>query len=271
MLKTRTLLVDSIQTRYVDEGNGDALILIHGFPETLQGWRKNVPELAKHHRVVALDVVGFGQSDKADWDYSCRGLAFFVKKFLDRLSIQRVHLVGGDTGALIALAFAAEYRQQVDRVVFFSGTVSPEGISALDVKLMALPLIGDIGFLLFGSLGLRTGVKRGFYRPEQIENEVMQEYLDALSTWKARKIALRLMRVLGNGWQEVMKRLQVNPPPTLILWAEHEKYFYPWVPEKLKKDLAGSRLEYIKDSGHFIQEEKPEVFNRLVLDFLRQR
>lgn len=260
--------VSSVETRYTEQGEGEPLVLIHGFPETLQGWRKNIPELSKHFRVIALDMVGFGGSEKTDWGFDCLRLAEFVKLFLEELGVKRAHIVGTDTGALIALAFAAQYPERVNKLVIFSGTAYADSISTADVKLMMMPVLGDGFFLLFGKPGLRLGIKKGFHRPEEVEKEIIDEYVNAFSSFKSRKLALKLMRTLGVGMEGVMEKLKQQSPPTLILWAEHEKYFYPWVAERFHADLKDSQLKYISDSGHFIQEEQPEIFNQTLLKFL---
>ncbi len=268
MLETRFIDVHGIRTRYAEMGSGPCLTLLHGFPETLQGWRKNVPELSRRFRVIAPDMVGFGQTDRAEWDYSCRGMARFVHLFLEALGVSKTHLVGTDTGASIALAFAAEYPKTLDRLTVLSGSPYPHSISAPEVNLMTLPVIGDLGFFLFGGLLLPLSVRLAFRDPLKLEKESLTEYASHLKTARSKTLALRLMREANNGMDGVMKKLRASPPPTLILWSEHERYFRPWVPDRLHKDLAGSRLERVADAGHFFQEERPDEFNRLVSDFL---
>ncbi|MCM8775888.1 MAG: alpha/beta hydrolase [Candidatus Omnitrophica bacterium] len=230
MLETSMIEVHGVSTRYVDRGQGETVLLIHGFPETLQGWRKNVPEFAANYRVVALDVVGFGGTDKVDWGFSCVRLGEFVKAFMDKLGIAKAHVIGTDTGSLIALALAANYPEKTGKLILFSGGGSEDSISAVDVRMMIKPVLGEFGFLLLGPLTLKMGIKKGFYRPENIEREIIKEYTTYLSSWRSRRLALKLMRHLGDGYDGVMEKLKAHPPPTLILWAEHEKYFYSWVP-----------------------------------------
>lgn len=270
MLKTESIQVSGARIRYVQAGKGaDTILLIHGFPETLQGWRKNVPAFSERHRVVAFDMVGFGGSDGWNENYTCRELARFVMLFMDALKIPKAHIVGGDSGALVAAALAAFWPERVEKLVLFSGTIEPRGIRALDVRLMEWWPIGEIGLFFFAGIGIKSGLRRGFFRPECLESDILKEYLDALSTWPSKRIALRFLRELGRGHEAVLERLRQGTVPTLVLWAEHEKYFYRWVPSKLRDDLKAT-LEIVADSGHFIQEEKPEIFNRMVLDFIER-
>ncbi|MCO6431162.1 MAG: alpha/beta hydrolase [Deltaproteobacteria bacterium] len=268
MLNTKFIELDGIKVRISEYGSGPAVLFIHGFPETLQAWRKNVPSFAERHRAVAFDLVGLGDSDKADYDYSCIGLGRFTLRLMETLEIDKAHLVGADSGALVALAAAALDPARVDKLVIFSGTAYPSGISAFEVRLMMAPLLGDLIFLPFGALGLRAGLRKGFFDVSFLEKPTLDEYVRCLSTVRSRWIALRLMRELGRGADEIMAKLRAKSPPALILWAEHERYFYPWVPERLSQDLKGSKLEYITDSGHFIQEEKADLFNKRVVEFL---
>jgi len=254
--------------RCLDVGQGVPLILIHGFPETLQGWRKNIPELAKQYHVLAFDFVGFGGSEKVEWDYSSKGLANFVALFMDHFGIEKAHVVGTDTGATIALSFAAHYPTRVQKMVILSGTAYPKSVSAWDVKLMVAPVLGDVGFHLIWKWGLWFAMRRGFADPKNFEKKAAAEYFDCLSTFRARQIALKFFRVLEKTAEAPLDALRKKAPPTLILWGRDEKFFYPWVPERLKQDLSGSRLVYIPNAGHFLQEEQPDQFNEHVLHFL---
>jgi pimeloyl-ACP methyl ester carboxylesterase len=269
LLPTQTLSVDGVTVHYTDQGSGPAVLLIHGFPETLQGWRRNVPELSKHFRTVALDMVGSGRTDKADWDYSCAGLARFVKKFTEQLGLSKFHLVGTDTGASIALAFAADYPESVNKMVIFSGTAYSNSVKAPEVRLMMVPGLGHAIFLLFGGIGTRLGVYRGFHQWKNIDPEAVREYVECLASVKARMLAVRLMIELEKTAGLALPKLKQKCPPSLILWAEHEVFFYSWVPQKLNQDLQGSKLEIISGSGHFIQEEKSALWNEKVIRFLQ--
>ena len=269
-LTTRFVNVNGITTRYADYGRGPTtILLIHGFPENLQGWRRNVPALSSHFRVIALDMVGFGETDKADWDYTCMGLAKFVKSFLEALGIPKVHVVGTDTGASVALAFAAEYPAATDKLIIFSGTAYPESVSAPEVRLMMIPGIGELSMLGFAGIGTRLSVLISYRDRSRLSSTALKEYLRCLDSFRARLIAVKCIRALDQTALLPLQKLKKSAPPALILWAEHDRYFYKWVPERLKSDLPGSRLEIVSDCGHFIQEEKPGFFNQRLITFIK--
>lgn len=266
--KTRVITIDGIKTRYLDEGSGPAVTLIHGFPENLDTWRRNIPALSKHFRVIAFDMVGFGESAGANWDFSCSGLAVFVHKLLLALGVKKTHLVGTDTGASVAIAFAAQYKDAVDKFVFMASAPYERSIRSLEVNLMTSPVVGDLGFHLFGSLVLPYAIHKGFYQPSKLEPEVLQSYVRYFKTFSSKIAALRIMREVNNNIEVHLRKLKESCPATLILWADHERFFHSWVPERLHRDLKNSRLQYISDCGHFIQEEQPETFNRALTEFL---
>ena len=116
-LETKTVDVGGVHTRYADQGEGDVVLLLHGFPETLQGWRETVPMLSTAFRVLAPDMIGAGETDKPAIQYTPQEMAEFVRQFLETLGIERVHVVGTDTGMSVAVAFLAAYPEKALRAV----------------------------------------------------------------------------------------------------------------------------------------------------------
>jgi pimeloyl-ACP methyl ester carboxylesterase len=119
-LPTSFIQVGNSKTRYADQGHGDTILLLHGFPENLQTWRYYFPELSKHYRVIACDLKGFGYSDKPKGDYTPLGMAKFVNDFLETLPITQVHCVGSDIGLTIATAFALNYPEKVNKLILMA-------------------------------------------------------------------------------------------------------------------------------------------------------
>ena len=106
--------VGGLRVRYADRGFGDSVVLLlHGFGGDLDNWMFNLDSLAEKHRLLALDLPGHGQSVKTNVDPSLSGMATFVRKFLDGLSVSSVHVVGHSMGGAIAMQLASDSPETV--------------------------------------------------------------------------------------------------------------------------------------------------------------
>jgi pimeloyl-ACP methyl ester carboxylesterase len=106
-LQTEFIDVGGVPIRFLAAGDGPPLVLLHGIGSSLDDWQESVAALAAHHRVYALDLIGFGFSGKPDVPYSLYGLARFLRHFLDAVNEHRpVTLVGNSLGGAVAQAFA---------------------------------------------------------------------------------------------------------------------------------------------------------------------
>ena len=118
--------LDGARVRYVDEGQGPPVVLIHGFASSLDAWATVTPELVKRHRVIALDLKGFGWSDRPEGDYSPRAQATLVVQLLDRLGVKRAAVVAHSWGSSVALALALMAPDRVSRIALYDAWVYEE-------------------------------------------------------------------------------------------------------------------------------------------------
>ncbi len=117
-------LSDTVSITYIDEGEGpETLVFIHGLGSYLPAWHKNISELHKHYRCIALDLPGYGKSSRGDYPYDMSFFAQQVSQFLRKLSLKRPTVVGHSMGGQIALTLASQHPEQVGRLVL----VAPAG------------------------------------------------------------------------------------------------------------------------------------------------
>ncbi|MFP4624582.1 MAG: alpha/beta fold hydrolase, partial [Gemmatimonadota bacterium] len=121
---------DDPRVAYVDVGDGpETLILLHGLASNLGFWRYNIPGLAENYRVIALDLPGYGRSEKSgDYPYSLSFFAAAIERLIDHLDLDQVTLVGQSMGGQIAMVAALTYPRAVDQLVL----VDPAGIETFD-------------------------------------------------------------------------------------------------------------------------------------------
>src|SRR3954452_15443059 len=119
----RRMRIDDREVRYVDAGEGPALIFLHGLGASWQSWLENIPEFARDHRVVAMDLPGFGCSDLPEHDITIEYYADWAFRLLDALGIDRGALVGHSMGGFIAADMAIRQPERVQRLALVSAAV----------------------------------------------------------------------------------------------------------------------------------------------------
>src|SRR5271154_3850297 len=116
-IRRATCRANGIRQFYLEAGKGPPVVLLHGFPETSFAWRFQIPELAKHYRVIAPDLRGYGETDKPSFGYDKRNMAKDLWALMTTLGIEKIALVGHDRGARVATRFAKDHPEALDRLV----------------------------------------------------------------------------------------------------------------------------------------------------------
>jgi pimeloyl-ACP methyl ester carboxylesterase len=140
--------VGGARLRYVDKGEGPPVVLIHGFASSLDTWNLVLPELAKTHRVIALDLKGFGWSDRPEGDYSPAAEAALTLKLLDQLGVKRAAFVAHSWGSSVTLALALAAPERVSRIALYDAWVYEEQLPTTFLVARADGL-GELLFSLF--------------------------------------------------------------------------------------------------------------------------
>lgn len=264
--------VNGLNIHYLEQGVGEEVVFVHGWPTSSFLWRHQVGPLSQTHRVLAPDLPGFGDSDRpADVRYDLPFFVSFLGKFLDATDVERATLVCHDLGGPIALTFAVRHPERVGRLVILDTTPYPELPPALRMllRVMAAPLVGDFivsrtGIALtlrwVGVVGNRAAITSdvvdGYYRPYAQDRA-------------ARRILLRILRELDPGEMvETAQGLGQIEAPTLIIWGDKDPTAPVSVARRLHQDIQGSQLVVLENCGHFVPEDKPEEVTRLMLEFL---
>ncbi|HEX9665585.1 MAG TPA: alpha/beta fold hydrolase [Thermodesulfobacteriota bacterium] len=258
------LSVNSINLNYELEGNGSVVVFINGLTMDVNGWYFQVQEFSKRHRVLRYDCRGQGKSDKPDMEYPQIMHAEDLKNLMDKLDIEKAHLVGLSNGGMIAQHFALNFPHKVGALVLV------DTCSYIDTLLASIIAIWIKGTQLGGS-EFRYDITIPFIFSE----DFIKKNKEALVEMKKMSSEINPPNAIINLANGCLKhntndRLSEIKAPTLIIVGE-EDILIPMKYSKLLNDgIKGSRLVIMKGSGHVPSIEKPEEFNRIVLNFLRE-
>ncbi len=121
-----TIKYKNINLYFTDEGNGEAVVLLHGFLENSTMWTNLVPEISKNHRVVTIDLLGHGQTDSIGYIHTMEMMAEAVKAVLEHLQIEQAKFVGHSMGGYVALAYAESYISNVTGLCLMNSTAQED-------------------------------------------------------------------------------------------------------------------------------------------------
>ncbi|MGH7984419.1 MAG: alpha/beta fold hydrolase [Candidatus Udaeobacter sp.] len=265
--KTATPRVDKFVTvygakiHYVEAGNPEnhsGLILIHGLADDARIWDSVVPALSARFRVIALDQIGFGRSDKPLLNYRVSTFVDFLDGFMTELKIERASLIGNSLGGWVAAAFALAHPERIERLVLSDAAGYAALAKTLDPRaLRALRLASreDIRYL-----GPLTFHDKRFYQDVDL---AFKERVTAGDSYTVGQLLDAMIR----GDDALDNRLNAINRPTLILWGHDDKLIPLTFGERFHKEIANSRLRVIDNCGHIPQLECPTEFSSAVLHF----
>jgi pimeloyl-ACP methyl ester carboxylesterase len=271
--------------QYTVMGTGRPLVLIHGFGASIGHWRKNIPVLANAgYRVFALDLLGFGGSDKADIDYSMEVWVELVKDFWNAHIQEPAVFIGNSIGALLSLIVLAEYPEIATGGVLIN---SAGGLShrphelnpVLRVvmgtfhKLVANPITGKF---VFNRIRQKSQIRRTLYQVYSDRNAVTDELVDILHTPSCDPGAQQVFASIltappGPTPEELLLKVQW---PLLVMWGADD----PWAPitgakiyEEASENGKDIKIVPIPNAGHCPHDEVPDVVNAQIIDWLAQK
>jgi pimeloyl-ACP methyl ester carboxylesterase len=241
--------VDGVRVRYVEQGEGPAVVLVHGFASSLETWAAVIPALAKNHHVLALDLKGFGWTSRPDGDYSPAAQAKIVAGLMDQREIKSAAIVAHSWGSSVALALALATPERATRVALYDAWVYEEQIPTFFVWSRA-PGVGEALFTLFYKERADERIALAFYDKQRFVTEKLIDDVDAALD-RPGTVAAALAATRGQQFEEVQKRYRTIKTPTLLLWGREDIVTTLDVGERLVRDLPNARLITYPRCGHF--------------------
>ncbi len=264
---------------YVDEGTGDhTIIFIHGLGSYLPAWKKNIPALSAHYRVIAIDLPGYGKSDKLPHSGMMTYYAGVVNEFVQALGLEKVVLGGHSMGGQISMVTALYYPEIVEKLILSA----PAGFERFTEgqKQWFRSVMTVRGVMLTPVEDIITNLAYNFYRlPDDAEFMITDRIaMRDAEDFQAYCHAV-VQSVNGMVDEAVIDFLHKIQQPALIVFGENDnlipnRFLNPGRTADVARVgaelLPNNELYLIPQSGHFVQFESYERFNARVIDFLGQ-
>lgn len=266
MLATTFEVHQGHRVRVARLGSGTPVVLLHGYPDTLQIWNRLAPYLAVHFQIIAFDWPGMGQSEPWPGGATPFHQAERLEGLLTEWQIERAVVVGMDMGGQPALAFAARHPDRARAIVVMNSLVQWDEKTSWEIALLRKfgwnrIMLRHFPRLVFAR-ALRTflGLGAGLDSAERS---------DMWESFRRREVREFIIRMCA-GYQGTLPRLAKLYPtiqtPTLLLWAEHDKHFPPDHARRVKAVLPNARVEVLSDAEHWMVLSRPSQVARYIVE-----
>ncbi|MFQ5834483.1 MAG: alpha/beta fold hydrolase [bacterium] len=279
--KDRFVVVDGHNLHYVESGSGKPLILISGSVATYRVWNPLIASLSRYRRVLAIESLGNGDSDKPSFgfNYSFSEQADLIKEFMDSLEIEKADFIGICYGGAIAFQFAKKYPNLTNKVIVIEGFLDIEEFVEDHRFLLSLrgkPVVGDlwIGLLRTGLLDgpmTRLVTGKSFSQMSRKDQKKMTEIIHWNNATSTRIFWHNLAKVDQNELKVKYEDTQIESPILFLMGekSDFKKFLKPTL-QVLKKTVKKLEIVTVKGAIHNLHLQKPEQSSRLILQFLNQ-
>ncbi|MCP2044999.1 alpha/beta fold hydrolase [Pontibacter sp. HSC-36F09] len=268
-----TVQLQTGQMHYVDEGQGEPIVFVHGTPTWSFVWRQQIKALSRTHRCIAPDHLGFGLSDKpVDFSYTPEAHAQNLEQLIDQLQLKDITLVVHDFGGPIGLNYALRHPENVKRLVILNTWMWSLENEKQMMKISGF-LNGSVGQFLYLNLGFsaRMLLPKGYHQKRHLSKDVHHHYLKPLNNSRNRigtwHFAVALKEAgpwFASLWKQ---REKLRAIPKLILWGEKDNLLPLHLLDKWQQAFPEAEVKRL-EAGHFVQEEKGGEITDMIKHFI---
>jgi pimeloyl-ACP methyl ester carboxylesterase len=259
---------------YEEKGKGPPLLLIHGFGASTYTWRHIAPQLARNHHVIAVDLKGFGQSDKPfDDRYSVIDQAKLLAQLIEDRNLRNLTVVGHSFGGGVALVLALQAKDRlkgrISKLVLLDTIAYRQDIPVF-FRILDVPVLSHIGVRMVPpALQTRIALRIAYFDNSKIDDDEVEAYAAPLRTAAGKYAIIHSARqIMPKGLDEIAAHYKTITIPTLIMWCDHDRIVPLDVGLKLRRTLPNASLRIVQGCGHMPQEEQPEATLGFLEDFL---
>jgi pimeloyl-ACP methyl ester carboxylesterase len=266
----RWLQIDGAAVNVIEIGSGPPLLFVHGLSGCWQNWLENVPHFARTHRVIAMDLPGFGGSEMPHEEISIAGYGRFLDRLCGALEIDAAAVVGNSMGGYVAAELAVAFPQRVERLML----VSAAGITAEHLpveRVMAgariVAATADWAASRHEAFSRRPALRRlalSFVvrHPQRLSAPLAFELMQGSGKPGFLPAMAAIMR------HRISERLPQIACPTAIVWGASDRVIPVRDADRFERLIPNARKTILPDTGHVAMLERPERFNALLDEFL---
>lgn len=292
--------VDGVRVRYTDTGEPDAaaqpasspasaqakaegdtsapqaaastsgkptVVLVHGFASAIEAWAGVAPVLARTHRVIALDLKGFGWTDRPEGDYSPEAQAKLVLRLLELRGVARTAIVAHSWGSSVALAASMQAPERVTKIALYDAWVYEEQLPTFFHWARAEG-VGEALFGLYYKQRTDERIALAFFDKRYVTEKLVESVEEAVD--RPGTVAAALAAVRGQDYTQAERRYRTIDKPTLLMWGREDIVTPLRFGERLTRDLPNSKLVVYPRCGHFPMIEALAASNRDLVQFLAE-
>lgn len=270
--------MDGLTLSYIDEGEGDPLILVHGLASNAGFWRYNIESLSSQYRVIAVDLPGYGKSSKGDFPYGMAWYASVIADFIEEMGLENVTYAGHSMGGQIGITLSLNHPESISRLIL----AAPAGIEAFT------PGSGNWlrnvftihGIKTVPESGIRENLSLNFHRWNSRWEWMVKERTRMAKAEEMDEFAYTVIQSVGAMLDEpTTARLGDIPHETLIIYGRFDRlipnmYLNPGSPQSVfrygHEKIPNSTLIEVNRAGHMLQIEQAEAFNTEILGWMNR-
>ncbi|MCF6409033.1 alpha/beta fold hydrolase [Pseudalkalibacillus salsuginis] len=258
----------NIYYEHYPHGKADApvLIMIHGFLGSCFSFRRIIPILKEHFHIYAIDLPGFGKSEKSrTFMYSLKNYGQLIADFIESLKIENVYVIGHSMGGQVAMHASKIAADKINKLILIGCSGYLKRPSRFIVQCSYLPFFVYVIRHWISKKGVHENLLTVVHNPSLIDDELINGYAQPFNDQKTFHALIRVLRHREGDMQPA--ELQEVSHPILLLWGKHDQVIPLPVGERMVNDLPNAKLKVFEKAGHLLPEEIPEEISEEICGF----
>jgi len=257
MINEKEILIDNLQINYKIAGEGEPLLILHGWGGSSDSWSEVQEILASQgFKVIVLDLPGFGKSKSPSFPWGVADYSELVLNFINKIGLEKVDLIGHSFGGRISIKFAVLYPERLRKLILCASAGIKHPLNLFQLIILKISIVGNFLFS-----------KRLFKRYKDIARNFFYTLLRHKDYAKAKGVMKEtLKKVLEENLRPELCQIKAN---TLLIWGKRDKALPLEDAYLMKENIPQSILEIIPGASHTPNLEFPEKVAGIVLHFLR--